>query len=116
MTVFHNRGNLERSNASFTDGFVTEYNKLHPSTAMEWIDYGLGGLSAGTISLAPSDATDLADLYTLLAKRNLLCGYEATERFYEIGTAESLREADRFFRQRISNKYASFSSSSDRTE
>ena len=42
--------------------------------------------------------SDLATLYRRLAEQGELCGYEVTERFYEIGTAESLAETERFLR------------------
>ncbi len=67
---------------------------------MAWVDYGLGGLTAGVVDLAGEKATDLAELYAaVLARRSLLFGYEATERFYEIGRAESLAETDEFLRR-----------------
>jgi NDP-sugar pyrophosphorylase family protein len=40
----------------------------------------------------------LADLYEALSARDALLGYEATERFYEIGSPASLREAEQFLR------------------
>ena len=98
MTVLHNRGAWERSNAAFRDGRVTRYDKAHPTPDMEWIDYGLGALRADALALGPSTATDLSDVYADLAARGLLAGFEATERFYEIGTPESLRETDAFMR------------------
>ena len=46
-----------------------------------------------------SDESDLAELYQQLAVWGRLCGYEASERFYEIGTPAGLREADAFLRR-----------------
>ena len=65
---------------------------------MEWIDYGLGGLTSDALDAAGADMNDLADLYGFLSARGEVVGYEATERFYEIGTPESLGEAVRFLR------------------
>jgi NDP-sugar pyrophosphorylase family protein len=95
MTVLRNEGRWDTSNASF-DGRQVRYNKRHPDRSMEWIDYGLGGLTADALGAAGAEISDLADLYGLLATRGELFGYEATERFYEIGTPESLSEASRF--------------------
>ena len=39
---------------------------------------------------------DLADLTRDLAAAGQLAGYEATERFYDIGTPEALAETERF--------------------
>ena len=65
---------------------------------MHWIDYGLGGLEAAALDLVPRTETDLSDLDHELAAAGDLCGYEATERFYEIGTPAALAEADTFLR------------------
>ena len=41
-------------------------------------------------------ACDLSELYAQLARDGLLCGFEAHERFYEIGTPEGLAETEAF--------------------
>lgn len=97
MTVLHNEGRWDSSNADFRPPLVTRYDKTITDPAMEWIDYGLGGLAADVLALAP-DEPDLAALYTRLAARGELMGYEATDRFYEIGTPAALRETDAFLR------------------
>jgi MurNAc alpha-1-phosphate uridylyltransferase len=96
MCVLRNEGRWDTSNAVFVDGRVSEYDKRAPRPEMRWIDYGLGGLRQSALDLLPPDATDLADLYHLLAREGQLCGFEAHERFYEIGTPEALAEADAF--------------------
>ncbi len=96
MCVLRNEGRWDTSNAVFVDGRVSEYDKRAPRPEMRWIDYGLGGLRQSALDLLPPDATDLADLYHLLAREGRLCGFEAHERFYEIGTPEALAEADAF--------------------
>jgi NDP-sugar pyrophosphorylase family protein len=60
---------------------------------MHWIDYGLGGLRADALDLP---GHDLSAVYAALAQRGELAGYEATERFYEIGTPDSLAETSAF--------------------
>ena len=67
---------------------------------MRWIDYGLGGLEASALELVASEESDLAALYRKLVEIGLLFGYEVSERFYEIGSPESLVEADEFLRNR----------------
>jgi hypothetical protein len=98
MCVLRNEGRWDTSNARFQDGRVLAYNKAAPSSDMHWIDYGLGGLTADALSLVDDDESDLANLYQRLAVFERLCGYEATERFYEIGTPAGLNEADAFLR------------------
>jgi NDP-sugar pyrophosphorylase family protein len=97
MTVLRNGGRWDTSNASF-DGRLVGYDKRNPDPAMEWIDYGLGGLKREALDEVGSETSDLADLFRVLSVRDTLFGYEATERFYEIGSPASLREADQFLR------------------
>jgi NDP-sugar pyrophosphorylase family protein len=99
MTVFRNEGRWDESNVVFCDGVVVKYDKSHRTADMAWIDYGFGGFTASTLDLVDAAETDLAGLQTLLADRGLLCGFEAAERFHEIGTPEALRETDEFLRQ-----------------
>jgi choline kinase/putative flippase GtrA len=96
MTVLRNDGRWDVSNAVFADGRVVAYDKHAPTAEMQWIDYGLGGLSAEALALAEHEERDLATLYNLLALRGRLFGYEATERFYEIGTPRGLNETETF--------------------
>ena len=98
MVVLRNEGRWDTSNALYADGRVVAYDKRAPTPEMHWIDYGLGGLTAAALDRVPADESDLATLHHLLAAEGELCGYEATERFYEIGTPEALAEADTFLR------------------
>lgn len=98
MVVLENRGRWDASNAVYRDGLVVNYDTRSPSSDMCWIDYGLGGLTRESLDLVSADETDLATLYGRLAQDGLLCGYEATERFYEIGRPETLQETDCFLR------------------
>jgi N-acetyl-alpha-D-muramate 1-phosphate uridylyltransferase len=94
MTVLRNRGRMERSNAVFRDGRVTAYDKQSPPPDAEWIDYGLLAFERSAVDDNVQD--DLADLTRDLATAGQLAGYEATERFYDIGTPEALAETERF--------------------
>ncbi len=94
MTVLRNRDRLERSNAVFRDGRVTAYDKQSPPQDAEWIDYGLLAFERSVVE--DNMQNDLADLTRDLAAAGQLAGYEATERFYDIGTPEALAETERF--------------------
>jgi N-acetyl-alpha-D-muramate 1-phosphate uridylyltransferase len=93
MTVLRNEGRWDVSNTVYAGGRVVRHDKAAPRPDMQWIDYGLGALRADALDL-PGD--DLADVYRALAERGELAGYEATERFYEIGTPDSLAETSAF--------------------
>jgi NDP-sugar pyrophosphorylase family protein len=98
MTVLENEGRWDRSNAVYENGRVVVYDKARPTREMRWIDYGLGGLEMSALELVPSEECDLTALYGELARAGELFGYEASERFYEIGSPESLAETDAFLR------------------
>jgi NDP-sugar pyrophosphorylase family protein len=98
MSVLRNEGRWDTSNVRYENGLVLAYDKAAPSPDMRWIDYGLGGFSVDALSVMDEDEKDLARLYQRLAALGRLCGYEATERFYEIGTPTGLEEADAFLR------------------
>jgi NDP-sugar pyrophosphorylase family protein len=92
MTVYRNTGKLDRSNATF-DGHTVCYDKRHPSPAMEWIDYGLMVFSREVIERIDADGVvDLCDVLHGLSVAGDLAGFEATRRFYEIGTPPALAE------------------------
>jgi NDP-sugar pyrophosphorylase family protein len=99
MVVLRNDGRWDESNTIYADGRVIAHDKSTPIAAMRWIDYGLGGLEARALERVAGSERDLSSLYKRLAELGELCGYEARERFYEIGRPESLVEADAFLRR-----------------
>jgi NDP-sugar pyrophosphorylase family protein len=99
MSVLRNEGRWDTSNVRYEDGRVLAYDKGAPSPEMHWIDYGLGGLTVDALSFVDDAESDLANLYRRLAALDRLCGYEASERFFEIGTPSGLSEADAFLRR-----------------
>lgn len=96
MTVMHNRGEFDRSNATFDGFLVTAYDKARPTPEMEWIDYGLSGLRQSALAFAKPDEHDLAGLFGPLAEQRLLRGVAVTERFYEIGTPDALAVTEEY--------------------
>jgi len=99
MSVLRNDGRWDKSNVIYADGYVVSYDKHAPLPQMSWIDYGLGGLEQSALDLVPPGTRDLSDLYSKLAREGLLCGFEASERFYEIGTPQGLADTDAFLRE-----------------
>jgi N-acetyl-alpha-D-muramate 1-phosphate uridylyltransferase len=99
MVVMRNDGRWDVSNTVYSGGRVIEHDKSALTSAMRWIDYGLGGLEVRALERVPASERDLSSLYNRLAQLGELCGYEARERFYEIGRPESLAETDAFLRR-----------------
>jgi NDP-sugar pyrophosphorylase family protein len=98
MSVLRNEGRWGVSNVAYADGRVLAYDKRGPRARMSWIDYGLGGLEQAALDRVAPSTRDLSKLYSVLAHDGLLCGFEATNRFFEIGTPAALAEADAFLR------------------
>lgn len=99
MTVVRNQGRWDASNAILRDGRVAVYDKRAPAShgaELQWIDYGLSVLTREVVSsrLAPGATGDLADLLHDLAAAGRLAGYEVSERFYEIGSPQGLRDLE----------------------
>jgi len=93
MTVFRNEGKWDASNVEFAAGKIVAYSKTNRNPRMRYIDYGLGVFRAEAFDILPvGEASDLAELYMDLLQRRQLAAYEVTERFYEIGSPEGLRE------------------------
>jgi NDP-sugar pyrophosphorylase family protein len=91
MAVFRNQGRWDTSNVEFADGMVRVYDKDLRSEAMHYIDYGVGLFTAGLFE-GRAGAFDLAEIYREEARRGELRGWEAKERFYEIGSPSGLAE------------------------
>jgi NDP-sugar pyrophosphorylase family protein len=97
MTVFRNEGKWDASNVEFAAGKIVAYSKANRNPRMRYIDYGLGVFRAEAFDILPvGEASDLAELYMDLLRRRQLAAYEVTERFYEIGSPEGLRETAEF--------------------
>ena len=97
MAVFRNQGRWDTSNVEFADGVVRVYDKRVRTGAMHYIDYGMGLLTANLFDqqtgLVPERGQfDLAGVYRDAARRGELAGWEADERFYEIGSPAGLEE------------------------
>ena len=97
MTVFANQDQWDSSNVQFADGRILAYSKTERTPAMRHIDYGFGVFSADVFAgVSPDQPTDLAPLYSQLAKEKKLAAYEARNRFYEIGSPSGIAELETY--------------------
>ncbi|MBI4385991.1 MAG: NTP transferase domain-containing protein [Elusimicrobia bacterium] len=95
MTVFCNNNRWVPSNILLQDGRIVRYDKAKPTLEMRHIDFGLGLLRRE--ALAPwkdGDGFDLSELHRRLVAQGELLSFETSQRFYEIGTPEGLRETE----------------------
>ncbi len=95
MTVYRNKGKWDTSNVEMMNGQILCYDKKKRTTRMEFIDYGLGLFKPEVFASIPENQPmDLAQTYQKLVANHNLQAYEVTQRFYEIGSFEGLRELD----------------------
>jgi len=94
MAVLRNQGQWDRSNVIYTNGQVQLYDKTdQQAEAMQYIDYGISILTRSVVeSLPAGEASDLAPVFNRLSTEGRLAGFEASERFYEVGSPEGLRD------------------------
>jgi len=94
MTVFQNAGKWEESNVIFNGEIVEKYekNSIAPPEDMVYVDYGLLVLKREIIRnrVGSTSISDLAPILNSLSLEGSMAGFEATERFFEIGTPEGL--------------------------
>ena len=95
MTVFRNDGHWDTSNVWLEHGRIRLYHKRERLPQMQHIDWGLSMIRAEVLAARPANEPfDLAEVYSDLSRAGKLAAYEVTRRFYEIGSAEGLRETD----------------------
>ena len=97
MTVLKNQNQWDKSNVIFSDGLIIEYNKNKQLPNMNYIDYGLGIISAHAfIDFDSGIPFDLAEMYHLLSISGRLSAYEVNMRFYEIGSRKGIAETESY--------------------
>jgi NDP-sugar pyrophosphorylase family protein len=101
MTVYRNDGRWAESNVEYRDGMVVLYDKFATDRrGMHHIDYGVLALTRALIEkeVEAGSAADLAPLMTQLSRSGRVAGFEATERFFEIGSREGLHQLEEHLR------------------
>ena len=93
MTVYPNKGQWDNSNVEMKEGYIKLYSKTKLNPRMTHIDYGLGILKREVFKEYPDAmAFDLAEVYENVSQTGLLAAFEATHRFFEIGSLAGLEE------------------------
>ena len=96
MTVFANQGQWDTSNVEFADGRIVAYDKTGSTGRMSHIDYGLGVFKRSVFESLGNGTHDLATVYQDLLRHDELSAFEVTERFYEIGSPEGIRDLSEY--------------------
>jgi N-acetyl-alpha-D-muramate 1-phosphate uridylyltransferase len=97
MAVYKNNDTLDKSNVSFNNGKILNYDKRGKTKIAYYIDYGATILSKKVLDIIPNNKFyDLADVFNYLSLKNTLFGYEVKNRFYEIGSVMGLRDFEEY--------------------
>ena len=96
MSVFENHGAWDASNCAVGRGLVLRYEKGVQDSALTHIDYGAIALRRSVIAEQPAEVAFGLDLLQhQLAKAGRLRAFEATERFYEVGSESGIEDLER---------------------
>lgn len=102
IAVCRNLGNFGEANIVLENQMVTFYSKKKKHPNMYHIDGGTGLFERSVFEDVVSHR-DLSDLFTELSIAMNLAGFEVNERFYEINTAKSLFETEKYLKSQMIN-------------
>lgn len=101
MAVLRNDNRWDKSNIVLKNGELTAYDKHSPRRDMSHIDYGVSVLCGDVFSkYGIARVIDLADICRDLSTRGQLAALEVSERFYEIGSLQGIRDTEEFLLRR----------------
>lgn len=100
MTVLACEPGDPAANTAIQAGRVTSYKKSVPPGSFVFTDYGLLLFRSEVFARnSPESPSDLSTFFAPLLARGAMGALEVTERFWDIGTPESLAETTRHFRE-----------------
>ena len=95
MTIYRNESSFDSSNVEAENGVILRYDKVQQTDKMRYIDYGLGVFHRDVFAALPiGQPADLQLVYQTLLAQGELASYEVTQRFYEIGSLQGLRDLE----------------------
>ncbi|MDR1314330.1 MAG: NTP transferase domain-containing protein [Deltaproteobacteria bacterium] len=95
MAVYRNTGRWDRSNVVYDKGVVRLYDKNADGVEMHYIDYGVSCMTKEAIASWPDASFDLAEVLTKLSVSKELAGFEASQRFFEIGSPAGIADLEK---------------------
>jgi NDP-sugar pyrophosphorylase family protein len=95
MAVYRNDGQFDTSDVQVEGGIVTAYQKDPPLPGAVFINYGLTLMKRSALaSIAAGERISLQRFLQPVVAARQLGAWEATERFYEIGSFSGLRDLE----------------------
>jgi len=101
MVVYENHDLYGKSDIAVKDGYVTGYDKVGRSEGMFWVNFGVTALRKRALSfIPPTKEIGEEEFYHELIMRKELLAFQVSDRFYEIGSPQSLKEFEQFISRR----------------
>ena len=97
MTVYENNSHSYTNNAVVEGNLVKHFSNSERTEDMAYIEYGANIFKKKALEMVPYDQFySLNSLFPHLVERKELLAFEATERFYEIGSPQGLKEFEEY--------------------
>ena len=96
MTIIKNYNKWDKSNVLYNGREIELYDKNMQLPEMQYIDYGISMFAKSVFTEQENYISDLADIQHKLSIEHKLSAFEVYNRFYEIGTPESLAEFEKY--------------------
>jgi NDP-sugar pyrophosphorylase family protein len=101
MTIYRNQNTYDSSNILMKGGRILKYNKKSRDPAMEYIDYGFIVIRKEVlIQYLANEPFDLSLVLSRMADSGKVAAFEVEKRFYEIGSAQGIRETEEYISNR----------------
>jgi len=95
MTVNRNQMHWHDSNVELQEGEIVRYDKKNRDELMKHVDAGLGLFDPRVFAhLEEGQSIDMTEVMQKLLVEGNLIAYEESQRFYEIGSFDGLKELD----------------------
>lgn len=97
MTVYKNYDQYARSNTVVEGKLVRKFSKKERTEGMVYIEYGANIFNKEALRMIPENQFySLDDLFPRLVEMGELLAFEVKERFYEIGSAQGVKEFEEY--------------------
>lgn len=104
MTVWKNNNQIEPSRILVDGIHVKKYQKDPPPQGAQHAEYGLNILPKSIINKIEADIFPISRYFDILSAKKQLLSYEVSERFYEIGGFEGLKDTEKMFKKLLNGK------------
>jgi NDP-sugar pyrophosphorylase family protein len=101
MTIYCNDDSFDTRNIIIENDRIIRYDKKNRDPTMKYIDYGLVIVQKKVFDQYPCDIPfDLSQVLSDCVNAGMVSVFEVTQRFFEIGSLQGIRETEDYIRNR----------------